>query len=155
MPTPGIAANTFVFEHSMLGSMSGLISADTPDVVRFRALPYATIRGRFKQSILRKEFDGLSRDFTKAGYACPHTYEMDDVNSGGLYPGQEMIEASESESLILELNVPRSQLESMKNKNEDRLAVMTYAVASAILWSAVQPRHHNVWTHGTNDDAHS
>jgi carboxylesterase type B len=120
------AAKTFVFEHPVLGSMTGSITADTPDVVRFRAIPYATVPGRFKQSILRENFDGQSRDFTEQGLACPHTFGMDDINSGGLYPGQETIEASEFDCLILDVNVPRPYLETTKTESAGRLPVMTY-----------------------------
>jgi carboxylesterase type B len=118
-----------------------LISSDTPDVVRFRAIPYATLPSRFKQSILREDFDGLSRDFTKAGKACPHSFEMDDVNSGGLYPGQETIEASESECLILEVNVPRFQLEATGNEIEDQIPVMTYIHGGAFVLGKIDAQH--------------
>jgi carboxylesterase type B len=135
------SADTFVFEHPTLGSMSGLVSADTPDVVRFRAIPYATLAGRFKQSVVCEGSDGLSGNFTKPGKACPHSFEMDDVNSGGLYPGQEAIEASESECLILEVNVPRAQLEAMKNKSDNRIPVMTYIHGGAFAIGKIDAQH--------------
>jgi carboxylesterase type B len=139
--TPGNADDTFVLDHPILGSMTGLVSADTPDVVRFRAIPYATLPGRLKQSILRESLDGLSGDFTKPGKACPHSFEMDDVNSGGRYPGQETIEASESECLILEINVPKSQLEAMKKKSDARIPVMTYIHGGAFVLGKIDAQH--------------
>jgi carboxylesterase type B len=99
---------THVLEHTSLGNMTGVRYADTPEVVRYRGIPYATLPGRFKRSILRDNLDGLSRNFTKPGYACPHTFEMDDVHSGGPYPGEKPIQTSEFDSLILEVNVPHS-----------------------------------------------
>ncbi|KAH8716984.1 Alpha/Beta hydrolase protein [Phaeosphaeriaceae sp. PMI808] len=120
------------FVHPTLGSMAGLISAETPDIVRFRTIPYATLPGRFKHSLLLENLNGTSRNFTKSGYACPHTIQMDDINSGGSYPGQEPIKESELECLILEVNVPKSHLETMNSlasnqvKTSKKLPVMIY-----------------------------
>jgi carboxylesterase type B len=134
-------ADTFVFDHPTLGSMTGLISPETPDVVRFRAIPYATLPGRFKQSIMRENLDGLSRDFTKPGYACPHNFDMDDIHSGGPYPGQELIETSEFDSLILEINVPRSYLDELKNTSAKKLPVMTYIHGGGFVLGKIDAQH--------------
>jgi carboxylesterase type B len=112
-------------EHPTLGAMTGVIDPDTPDVVRYRGISYATIQGRFKRSILRENLDGLSRDFTEPGCACPHTFEMDDVHSRGPYPGEKPIRTSEFDSLILEVNVPHSMDANVK-RPFDGYPVMVY-----------------------------
>ncbi|EAT90799.2 carboxylic ester hydrolase [Parastagonospora nodorum] len=130
-------AETFLFEHPTLGSMTGIVTPDTPDVVRFRAVPYAILPGRFKQSVLRESFDELSRDFTKQGYASPHSFGMDDIHSGGLYPGQDTIEASESDCLILDVNVPKVHLRATMGK----LPVMTYVHGGAFVLGKLDAQH--------------
>jgi carboxylesterase type B len=134
-------ADAFTFEHPSLGSMTGLILPGTPDVVKFRAIPYATLPGRFKHSVLRENLHGHSRDFTKPGYACPHTFDMSDQQSGGKYPGQEPIETSEFESLILEVNVPRSHLENLKKTRENKLPVMTYIHGGGFMLGKIDATH--------------
>jgi carboxylesterase type B len=134
-------ADTFVFDHPTLGQMTGSIPPETPDVVKFRAIPYATLPGRFTQSILRENLDGLSRDFTKPGYACPHNFDMDDVHSGGPYPGQEPIQTSEYESLILEVNVPRAHLEELEKASQRRLPVMTYIHGGGFVLGKIDAQH--------------
>jgi hypothetical protein len=59
---------TFTFDHPDLGRMTGIITQENPDVVQFRAIPYAKIEARFKQSILLDNLDSTDRDFTKTGY---------------------------------------------------------------------------------------
>jgi carboxylesterase type B len=134
-------ADTFVFDHPTLGPMTGSVSPETPDVVKFRAIPYATLPGRFTQSVLRENFDGLSRDFTKPGYACPHNFDMDDIHSGGPYPGQELIETSESDSLILEVNVPHAHLEQLKKTSMKKLPVMTYIHGGGFVLGKIDAQH--------------
>lgn len=124
-------------EHPMLGSMTGIVTPDTPDVVRFRAVPYAILPGRFKQSVFRESLDGLSRDFSKQGCACPHTFGMDDIHSGGLYPGQDTIEASESDCLILDVNVPKVHLGATTSK----LLVMTSIHGGAFVLGKMDAQH--------------
>jgi hypothetical protein len=60
-------SNTYTFEHPSLGRMTGYVSPEYDQVVQFHAIPYATLPGRFKQSIVRENLDGHSRDFTKPG----------------------------------------------------------------------------------------
>lgn len=60
------AQSTFTFHHPDLGPMTGILSPD--NVVQFRAVPYATIPARFKQSILLDSVFQHSKDFTKHGY---------------------------------------------------------------------------------------
>jgi carboxylesterase type B len=121
--------------------MKGLISPETPNVVRFRAIPYATLPGRFKQSVLQEKLDGHSRDFTNPGYACPHTFDMEDIHSGGLYPGQETIKMSEFDSLILDVNVPRSHLESLNKASTEYLPVMAYIHGGGFVLGKIDAQH--------------
>jgi carboxylesterase type B len=136
------AADEYVLEHPTLGSMTGVVHTATPDIVQFRGIPYATLPGRFMRSMIRENIDGMSRDFTKPGYACPHTFDMDDIHSGGSYPGQQPIRASELDSLILEVSVPRSHLESQNSKSWERLPVMTYIHGGAFVLGKIDA-HHN------------
>lgn len=114
---------TYVLEHPQLGTMTGARYTNTPEVVRYRGIPYATLPGRFKPSVLQENLDGLSRDFTKPGYACPHTFKMDDVHSGGPYPGEKPIQTSGFDSLILEINVPHS-IDANVNRSLEGYTVM-------------------------------
>jgi hypothetical protein len=45
--------------------MTGVITPD--NVVQFRAIPFAAIPARFKQSILRTDLEGTDGDFTRHG----------------------------------------------------------------------------------------
>jgi len=56
---------TFTFHHADLGPMTGIVTPD--NVVQFRAVPYATIPARFKQSVLSETLAG-KKDFTEHGY---------------------------------------------------------------------------------------
>jgi carboxylesterase type B len=139
------AADTFVFEHPTLGSMTGIILPETPEVVKFRAIPFATIPGRFKKSILRKSLNGTSRTFTKPGYACPHTFNMSDPNGGGAYPGEAPVLTNEFECLILEVNVPRSHLESLQKGGAEQLPVMTYIYGGAFAVGKIDAGHNTAF----------
>lgn len=122
--------------------MTGVICPETPDVVRFRAIPYAELNRRFGHSRLRESgLDETSRDFTKQGFACPHTFGMEGIHSGGPYPGQEPILQSEFESLILDVNVPRSQLESLQRGALKQIPVMTYVHGGAFVLGKIDAEH--------------
>jgi hypothetical protein len=57
--------STFTFHHESLGPMTGII---TPEhVVQFRAVPFAMIPARFKQSIQKGSIEQTSRSFTQHG----------------------------------------------------------------------------------------
>jgi hypothetical protein len=45
--------------------MTGIITPD--NVVQFRAVPFAAVPARFRQSILRTDLEDTDRDFTKHG----------------------------------------------------------------------------------------
>ena len=53
------------FHHAVLGDMTGVITPDA--VVQFRAVPYATIPARFKQSILLESLEDSTRVYTEHG----------------------------------------------------------------------------------------
>lgn len=142
---PQNALNTFTYEHPTLGSMIGVLSPETPDVVRFRAIPYAKLSKRFEHSALREDLDGISRDFTKQAFACPHTFGMDGIHSGGPFPGQEPILQSEFESLVLDVNVPRSQLESWQNGRAEQIPVMTYIHGGAFVLGKIDGEHNTAY----------
>jgi hypothetical protein len=59
-PTP----KTFTFHHGDLGPMTGIVTSS--NVVQFRAVPYATISARFKQSVLAETLAGKD-NFTEHG----------------------------------------------------------------------------------------
>ena len=67
----------YTFSHPNLGDLKGrLASEDTPSVVDFRSIPYATVPQRFRPSILLdhipEQFDHRPhQDFTVRGTACP------------------------------------------------------------------------------------
>lgn len=56
---------TFTFHHVELGPMTGLVTPD--NVVKFRAVPYASIPARFKQSILLDSLPETAKVFTEHG----------------------------------------------------------------------------------------
>ena len=118
--------------------MTGLISPETPEIVRFRAIPYATIPGRFQQSILLDNFNAHSRDFTQPGHACPHSFSVYDDQSGGPYPDQAPIKTSEFDCLILEVNVPRSYLETSET---EKLPVLTYIHGGGFFLGKIDAQH--------------
>lgn len=139
---------TYSFKHPVLGLLTGVVSPETPEVVTFRAIPYATLPGRFQHSVLRENLNGVSHDFTKVGYACPHSFSLDDVYSGGIHPNQEPIECSEFESLILELNVPKAHLEDVKlqeTKDTKYLPVMTYIHGGAFVLGKIDAQHNTAF----------
>ena len=65
MASDTAAPPTFTFQHAQLGPMTGII---TPKhVVQFRAVPFAMIPARFKQSIQKDSLEQTNRDFTQMG----------------------------------------------------------------------------------------
>jgi 4-aminobutyrate aminotransferase-like enzyme len=65
MTSNTIKSGTFTFNHAELGHMTGVVTPE--NVVQFRAVPYATIPARFKQSILLNTGSETNEDFTKLG----------------------------------------------------------------------------------------
>lgn len=65
MSSTNTDTKTFTFNHPELGPLTGLIQPD--NVVQFRAIPYATIPGRFKRSILLDRLPDGNTSFTTHG----------------------------------------------------------------------------------------
>lgn len=55
----------FTFNHVKLGPLTGVVVPK--NVVQFRAIPYATVPARFKQSILNSKFPETDGDYTEYG----------------------------------------------------------------------------------------
>ena len=106
------------FSHPQLGELKGRVSSDTPDVVQFRSLPYATVPARFKPSILLgripPHFDSRPhRDFTNYGAACPQIGASKDSwfhSYGGPLEGELSIHFDDLTCLNLSISVPRAAL---------------------------------------------
>ncbi|ORY15434.1 Alpha/Beta hydrolase protein [Clohesyomyces aquaticus] len=128
---------TFTFEHPELGSMTGLITPD--NVVQFRAIPYATIPARFKHSILLNNLSKTNRDFTKYGFACPHS-QPPDAAGGGSFPGEPWPSPqSELDCLILQVNVPLACLQPQSSPN--RLPVLVYIHGGGFVLGKIDAQH--------------
>ncbi|KAH7398951.1 Alpha/Beta hydrolase protein [Phaeosphaeria sp. MPI-PUGE-AT-0046c] len=128
-------SSTFTFNHAQLGPMTGVITPD--NVVQFRAIPYATIPARFKQSVLKTDSGGET-DFTKHGYACPQTFPPS-VAAGGPVPGgPEIPLADEFKCLILQINVPLKQLQS---PSQDKLPLLVYIHGGGFVLGRIDEQH--------------
>ncbi|KAH7089867.1 Alpha/Beta hydrolase protein [Paraphoma chrysanthemicola] len=132
--------DTFTFAHPILGPMTGLISPETPSIVRFRSIPYATIPSRFQHSQLLTSLPTHSRDFTKPGPASPHSISVYSDNSGGPYPNQAPAQTSEFSCLILDINVPKTHLESLTSEAE-RLPILTYLHGGGFFLGKIDEQH--------------
>lgn len=62
-------AEKYSFHHGALGEVIGRRRGE--DVVQFRGIPYASIPGRFRQSILNKELPSQPFWATNPGYVEP------------------------------------------------------------------------------------
>jgi carboxylesterase type B len=115
--------------------MTGLITPD--NVVQFRAVPYATIPARFKQSILNTDLGGET-DFFKHGYACPQTFP-DNAAAGGPCPGDLPIPVSdEFKCLILQINVPLAHL---KSTSSSKIPVLVYIHGGGFVLGRIDEQH--------------
>ncbi|MCJ1296497.1 hypothetical protein MMC34_008063 [Xylographa carneopallida] len=140
---------SITFEHPAFGDITGRLnkkveddSLDVPAVAHFRSIPYATIPGRFKQSVLLA--DGLPEhyderpkgDFREYGYACPQIPQPYDA-VGGKLPGEGDRRYDELKCLNLTVsapyfnlrNVPVGRCESSAEKK--LLPVMVYVHGGA------------------------
>jgi carboxylesterase type B len=133
-------ASKYTFHHPTLGAITGIQRPETPDVVEFRAIPYATLPGRFKHSILREHLTGTSTDFSQQGYAAPHNFSADDVNSGGPYPGAEPIETDEFKSLVLNVNIPVKHANASARGTE-KLPILTYIHGGGFVLGKIDAQH--------------
>ncbi|KAF9693327.1 hypothetical protein EKO04_008672 [Ascochyta lentis] len=127
---------TFTFHHAKLGDMTGLITPD--NVVQFRAIPYATIPARFKQSILLNNLGESNRVFTKHGYACPQTFP-DRAADGGPFPNEVSPPPSnEFQCLILHINIPLTRLQS---PGASKLPVLVYIHGGGFVLGSIDEQH--------------
>ncbi|MCJ1398584.1 hypothetical protein MMC11_001784 [Xylographa trunciseda] len=110
------------FQHPALGEITGRVTKkveeDRPDasaVAHFRSIPYASIPGRFKQSILLSDglpdyYDERAKgDFREYGYACPQIPQPYDA-VGGKLPGEEDRKYDEFKCLNLTVSAPYPSL---------------------------------------------
>ncbi|CAO2647459.1 Nn.00g083810.m01.CDS01 [Neocucurbitaria sp. VM-36] len=136
--TPDPTQNrVFTFHHAELGPMSGFVKPN--NVVQFRGIPFASIPGRFKQSILLDSLAHTTRDFTKFSYACPQTFP-DNSAGGGTLPGDVNPPASnEFECLNLQLNVPLACLESSSPLS--KLPVLIYIHGGGFVLGKIDEQH--------------
>ncbi|KAF2471238.1 alpha/beta-hydrolase [Lindgomyces ingoldianus] len=133
--------------------MTGIVTPD--NVVQFRAVPYATIPSRFQQSVLLNDLFSTSRDFTKPGFACPHTLATDAVG-GGPFPNEPAssdFPTSEFGCLILQINVPLSYLEGDSAKFPS-LPVVVYIHGGGFVLGKIDQQHNTAYIveQSINDD---
>ncbi|KAK7203051.1 Alpha/Beta hydrolase protein [Myxozyma melibiosi] len=106
----------YTFDHPLLGQLTGVQSPDGK-TVQFRAIQYATVSERFRQSKLKVEFADDERDFTKYGYSCPQAYNavfVDGLAYGGSRLPPVASQYDEFKCLNLTLTVPTCVLEGKK-----------------------------------------
>ncbi|PVH95755.1 alpha/beta-hydrolase [Periconia macrospinosa] len=140
---------TFTFEHEELGigKLTGVITPE--NVVQFQSIPYATIPGRFKQSILLETLSGTDRDFTKPGPASPQTFPST-IHDGGPHPddGDPSTPPSTSEfnCLILNLNVPLSTLTSLSSPTTPTLLpILLYIHGGGFILGRIDAAHNTAY----------
>lgn len=129
---------TYTFDHPELGPMIGLVSPEK--VVQFRAIPYATLSARFKQSVLLDNLPGTNRDFTKRGFACPQTFP-DRETDGGPFPGEARPpQSDEFKSHILQINVPLCILQKQSDEVK-HLPVLVYIHGGGFVLGHIDEQH--------------
>lgn len=136
-----MTVRTFTLGHPQLGSITGRLvdqqHADglpvTEPVVHFRSIPYATIPGRFRQSVvldrIPDDFDNRPRgDFTEYSAACPQVPQPTGRGSatGGFVPGEEEIKYDEQTCLNLTISVSAKALERNGSHPKGLIPVLVY-----------------------------
>ncbi|KAF4437806.1 hypothetical protein F53441_12947 [Fusarium austroafricanum] len=113
-----MTAEDYTLNHPDLGSIIGLARDD--DVVQFRGIPFASVPGRFRQSILRTgQLPSQPFDARQPGPECPQlvlpfpTFWTAPPPSG--YPTLERPTQDEFNCLNLSITAPRKALESDQN----------------------------------------
>ncbi|KAF2016349.1 alpha/beta-hydrolase [Aaosphaeria arxii CBS 175.79] len=123
--------------------MTGVIAPN--NVVQFRAVPYATLPGRFQHSALLEDLSSTNRDFTKPGFACPQTWAPD-AFVGGLLPGEPIPEADEFKSLIIQVNVPLEVLRSYSSGTpSSKIPVMLYLHGGGFVLGKIDGAHNTAF----------
>lgn len=108
-PRPHTPHRSITFAHPALGTLQGIVLPGDK-VVQFHGVPYAAVSRRFEHSTLLTTLNDTQNDFRYPGFACPHTFAMQDVYSGGLYPSEAPILSDELQCLTVTLSVPLSLL---------------------------------------------
>ncbi|KAF2660803.1 alpha/beta-hydrolase [Lophiostoma macrostomum CBS 122681] len=131
-------ARTFTFDHPDLGKLTGVVSPES--VVQFRAIPYATIPGRFKRSVLLDNLEATTRDFTKSGFTCPQTFGSN-LPGGGPFPGEVWPPASDEYScLTLQINVPLACVKDGPSRISG-LPLLTYIHGGGFVLGKIDEQH--------------
>ncbi|PVH87101.1 alpha/beta-hydrolase [Cadophora sp. DSE1049] len=111
-------SHQYSFSHEKLGHIVGWTRGG--DVVQFRGIPYATIPGRFRQSILTTSLPNEPFLATNAGPYCPQPYQpYFEYWKAPLpidWPVLDLPKPEEFGCLNLALTIPRSSLESAGKK---------------------------------------
>ncbi|CAI6303012.1 unnamed protein product [Periconia digitata] len=110
------------------------------NVVQFKAVPYATLPGRFKQSVLLNDLGKTDRDFTKPGAACPQIFPSR-IHDGGPIPEDNISTpplSNEFTSLILQLNVPLSTLQAAPPR---KLPILVYIHGGGFVLGHIDNAH--------------
>ncbi|KAF2811791.1 alpha/beta-hydrolase [Mytilinidion resinicola] len=116
-------SRTLAFVHSKLGRLEGLHFL--PTVAQFRAIPFATVPGRFRQSVLLTDLSSTDRKFTQTGYACPQQDESDAPGGGPLSGDVRPILMDEHKCLIVQVSAPTEAL-SNTAPGAPKLPVLVY-----------------------------
>ncbi|PNP79285.1 hypothetical protein FNYG_07361 [Fusarium nygamai] len=113
-----MTVSDYTLNHTELGSIIGLARDD--DVVQFRGIPFASVPGRFRQSILRDgPLPSQPYDARQPGPECPQlvlpfpSYWTAPPPSG--YPALEKPIQDEFNCLNLSITAPRKALDSGQN----------------------------------------
>lgn len=115
--------------HPTLGAITGRAPHDTPEVVHFRSIPFASIPSRFRQGILKTFFSPTEpRDFTEYNTACPAPDQLDQIEAvGSLLRGEEPRKPDEWSCLNLTIAAPMEAL----GDERTNLPVMVYVHGGA------------------------
>ncbi|KIA75816.1 hypothetical protein HK57_00430 [Aspergillus ustus] len=118
------APKEFTFEHAKLGELKGWHRQG--DIVQFRGIPFASIPGRFRQSVLRHALPTQPFDATQPGPVCPTspppTLNFWDGPLTEEYPVLKQPVEDEFECLNLSITAPLAALEN----TELNLPVFTF-----------------------------
>ncbi|KAK9350468.1 Alpha/Beta hydrolase protein [Lipomyces doorenjongii] len=121
----GQSAHKKLYCHPLLGDMTGILNSDGK-VTQFRAVPFAHVPARFRQSVLLQNING-KKDFTEYGPVCPQQCDPPFLKGeayGGLLPPSTYT-FDEFACLNLTITLPTSVLQSHETDQES-LPVMVW-----------------------------